>query len=137
MAAKMVAFLVTSQASSSATTHTIIPHLVKKIKGFPLKVKLFRYTATYQKLRGGFHPPLPCTTVGVMTLCVRPRVKFANEYNHNFCLVITTFYPFTLMFCTLSYHSTRDLYYEMLGYFFTIHSLYSLRFYIFVVVGFI
>ena len=72
-----------------------------------------------------------------MTLCVRPRVKFANEYNHNFCLVVTTFYPFTLMFCTLSYHSTRDLYYEMRGYFFTIHSSYSQRFYIFVVVGFI
>ena len=30
-----------------------IPHLVKKIKGFPLKVKAFQSTATYQKLRGG------------------------------------------------------------------------------------
>ena len=37
-----------------------IPHLVKKIKGFPLKVKSFRNTTTYQKLRGG----VP-TTVGV------------------------------------------------------------------------
>ena len=26
-----------------------IPHLVKKIKGFPLKVKSFQNTATYQK----------------------------------------------------------------------------------------
>ena len=38
------------------------------MKGFPLKVKSFRNTATYQKLRGGVPstPPLPpCTTVGV------------------------------------------------------------------------
>ena len=27
-----------------------IPHLVEKIKGFPLKVKSFGNTATYQKL---------------------------------------------------------------------------------------
>ena len=42
-------------------------HLVKKIKGFPLKVKLFQNTAIYQKLWGGVQstppPPLPCTTV--------------------------------------------------------------------------
>ena len=30
-----------------------IPHLVEKIKGFPLKAKSFRRTATYQKLAGG------------------------------------------------------------------------------------
>ena len=43
-----------------------IPHLVKKIKGFPLTVKSFRNTATYQKLRGGVpSTPRPCTTVGV------------------------------------------------------------------------
>ena len=30
-----------------------IPHLVKKIKGFPVKVKAFQNSATYQKLRGG------------------------------------------------------------------------------------
>ena len=37
-----------------------ISHFVKKIKGFPLKVKSFRNTATYQKLRGGVPstPPL-------------------------------------------------------------------------------
>ena len=37
-----------------------IPHLVEKIKGFPLNVKSFRNTATYQKLRGGVPstPPL-------------------------------------------------------------------------------
>ena len=29
-----------------------IPHLVKKIKGFPVKAKSFRNTATYQKLWG-------------------------------------------------------------------------------------
>ena len=42
--------LVTLRASNSATTHTIIPHLVEKIKGFPLKAKSFWNTATYQKL---------------------------------------------------------------------------------------
>ena len=40
-----------------------IRQLVKKIKGFPLKVKSFRSTATYQKLRGGvpstLHHPSP------------------------------------------------------------------------------
>ena len=45
--------LVTSQASSSATNHKIYLIFVKKVKGFPLKVKLFQNTATYQKLRGG------------------------------------------------------------------------------------
>ena len=35
-----------------------ISHFVKKIKGFPPKIKSFRNTVTYQKLRGGpgFHP---------------------------------------------------------------------------------
>ena len=37
-----------------------IPHLVKKIKGFPLKVKSFQHTTTYPKLRGG----VPCTSEG-------------------------------------------------------------------------
>ena len=40
-----------------------IPHFVKMIKGFPLKVKSFQNTAKYQKLRGGVtstpHPPSP------------------------------------------------------------------------------
>ena len=38
-----------------------IPNLVKMIKGFPLKVKAFQNTATYQKLRGGVPstPPPP------------------------------------------------------------------------------
>ena len=52
-----------------------IPHLVKKIKGFPLNVKEFQNTATYQNLRGGvpstpppYPPPLvpefACTSEG-------------------------------------------------------------------------
>ena len=50
-----------------------IPHLVKKIKGFPLKVKSFRNTAIYQKLRGG----VPPRTLyhGGYGLRVRPRVN--------------------------------------------------------------
>ena len=44
----------TSQASSSALTHKIhTPHLVNMIKGFPLKVKSFQNTETYQKIWGG------------------------------------------------------------------------------------
>ena len=43
-----------------------IPHLVEKTKGFPLKAKSFRNTATYPKLWGGVPPS---TTVGVW-ICV-------------------------------------------------------------------
>ena len=51
-----------------------IPHLVEKIKGFPLKAKSFRNIATYQKPKGGSINPLspPCTTVGVC-LCAYVR----------------------------------------------------------------
>ena len=45
-----------------------MPYLVKKIKGFPLKVTSFRNTATYQKLS----PPPRCTPVGV-SICVYVR----------------------------------------------------------------
>ena len=77
MAAKMATTVVTSEASSRATTPLNIPHLVKKIKSFPLKVKSFQNTATYQKFRGGApsNPPPPpplCTTVGVW-ICVYVR----------------------------------------------------------------
>ena len=34
-----------------------IPHLVKKIKGFPLKAKAFQNTATYQNSGEELHPP--------------------------------------------------------------------------------
>ena len=47
-----------------------IPHLVKKIKGFPLNVKEFQNTAPYQKRQGGVPstpPPPP------MNLRLRPR----------------------------------------------------------------
>ena len=51
-----------------------IPHLVKKIKGFLLKVKWFQNTATYQKLKRGSIPP-PLYHGGGMNLRVRPRVN--------------------------------------------------------------
>ena len=55
----------------AAPAPTNIPYLVKKIKGFSLKVKSFQNTATYQKHRGGVPstPSPPCTTVGVW-ICV-------------------------------------------------------------------
>ena len=54
-----------------------IPHLVEKIKGFPLKAKSFRRTATYQKLAGGEGGSINPTLCygGGMTLRVRSRVK--------------------------------------------------------------
>ena len=65
-----------------------ISHFVKKIKGFPLKVKSFRNTATYQKLRGGVPSTPPFLYHGGgMTLRVRPRVKdFLFKYSPNICL---------------------------------------------------
>ena len=51
--------LVTSWASSSATTHKIIPHLVEKIKGFPLKI-VFKYCNISKTLgRGSITPLVP------------------------------------------------------------------------------
>ena len=52
-----------------------IPHLVEKMKGFPLKANSFQKTATYKKPKGGGgvpSTPSPCTTVGVW-LCVYVR----------------------------------------------------------------
>ena len=47
------------------------------MKAFPLKVKSFRNTATYQKVRGGVPstPPPPLYHARGMNLRVRPRVK--------------------------------------------------------------
>ena len=57
------------------------PHLVEKIKGFPLKAKSFRNTATNQKLQGGVPstppPPTPLVPRWGYELRVRPRVKTA------------------------------------------------------------
>ena len=55
-----------------------IPPLVKKIKGFPLKVKSFQNSATCQKLQGELSstPPPPILYHGGgMNLHVRPRVN--------------------------------------------------------------
>ena len=57
-----------------------IPHLDEKNKGFPLKAKLFRNTATYRKLfGGGVHQPTttppPLYYDGGISLRVRPRDK--------------------------------------------------------------
>ena len=67
-----------------------IPHLVEKIKGFPLKAKLFPNTATYKKSRGGgVHQP-PLYHGGYMTLRVRPRVKRCLKSYHYWLLTQTT-----------------------------------------------
>ena len=55
------------------------PPRVKKIKGFPLKAKSFRNTATYQKLRVGFPSSTPLHHRGGMNLRVRPRVKLKGR----------------------------------------------------------
>ena len=55
-----------------------IPHLVKKIKGFPLEVNRFEILQHIKNSGEGFHSPLllPCTTVGVW-ICVYVRVEGA------------------------------------------------------------
>ena len=63
-----------------------IPHLLKKMKGFPLKVKSFQNTVTYQKLREGVPStptPRPLYHGGGMNMCVLPRVKKKNEKQQN------------------------------------------------------
>ena len=54
---------------------------LKKIKGFPLKAKSFRNTATHQKLNGGGGSikPFPLYHGGAMTLRVRPRVNKSSK----------------------------------------------------------
>ena len=50
-----------------------MPHLVKKIKGFPLKVKSYQNTATYQKLGGVVEStPPPLLLRGKDVFCVLP-----------------------------------------------------------------
>ena len=62
-----------------------VPHLVKKINGFPPKVKSFQNTATYQKLPGGapskpLTPPPPLYHGGGMNLRVRPIVNISLQF---------------------------------------------------------
>ena len=71
MAAKMATIVGDVTGLQQRYHQQNIPHLVKKIKGFPIKVKSFQNTATYQKLRGGV-PSTPCTAVGV-SICVYIR----------------------------------------------------------------
>lgn len=62
--------MATSQASSSATAHTDVPHLVEKIEGFPLNVKLFSKYCNLepmyllQHIKNSREGP-PCTIVAV------------------------------------------------------------------------
>ena len=51
-----------------------IPHFVEKMKGFPLKAKSFRNTATYERLKGkGGGGGFPLVPRWGMTLCVLSR----------------------------------------------------------------
>ena len=58
-----------------------IPHLVKKIKGFPLKTKSFQNTVTYPKLAGGVpetpHPLVP--RLGYEFACTSEGLAFIAE----------------------------------------------------------
>ena len=86
-----------------------ISHFVKKIKGFPLKVKSFRNTATYQKLRGGVpSTPPSCTTVGVW-LCVyvrELRIFFSNIHR---IFVWNCYQPSGWNIAHLCYYSSAPL----------------------------
>ena len=63
-----------------------MPRLLEKIKGFPLKIKSFRNTATKRKLQGvGFLSPPPLYHDRVLNLRVRQRVKFHEHEWHPDC----------------------------------------------------
>ena len=83
-----------------------IPHLVKKIKGFPLKVKSFQNTATYRKLREGVPstppPPPHCTTVGVW-ICLS-RLKTHSKV----AMPSERLFGLALFFALPSYHPLRS-----------------------------
>ena len=51
-----------------------IPHLVKKIKGFQLEVKIISTYCNMSKTpgRGSIHPPPPCTTVMIIKSLRKP-----------------------------------------------------------------
>ena len=72
-------FLVLGKIQDSGQDGENIPHLVKKIKDFPLKGKSFRNPATYQELRGGApstHPSSPPLYYGggiILQFCVYVR----------------------------------------------------------------
>ena len=55
-----------------------IHHLVKKIKGFPLKAKSFRNTEHIKNPRERFHQPLPWYHGWYMNVRVLPWVKLEN-----------------------------------------------------------
>ena len=67
----------TSQDSSSATTHMIYHILLRRSKTFHWRLSRFKILPHINYSGEGFHPPpLPCTAVaGGMNLHIRPRVK--------------------------------------------------------------
>ena len=79
MVAKMQPLLVTSQASSSATTHKIYLILLRRSVRLFTKGKIVSKYCNISKTagRGSINPPPFCTMVGVwiIILCVRMRVK--------------------------------------------------------------
>ena len=89
MAAKMAIIVGDVTGRQQRHRPQYIPHsLVKKIKGFPLKVKSFRNTTTYQKL----HPSLaPLYHGGGINLRVRPRVKVDTIPAVNACNIKVVF----------------------------------------------
>ena len=88
--------LVTSQASSGATTHKIYLILLRRSKAFHyLKVKSFRNTAICQKLRGRL-PSIPTSPLyhgRGMNLRVN-RLVFTGNYMR----MVTFLFPVSLLF---------------------------------------
>ena len=79
------------------------PHLVEKIKGFPLRVKSFEILQHIKNSREGFHQPpsLPLLYQGEgMALPASPRVKL--NFGEN-CLYGNLVSPNILHSCTLSF----------------------------------
>ena len=84
-----MAFIVGDVTGLQQRHHTNFPHLLEKIKGFPLKAKSFRNSATYQKLlRRGSINPLPLYHGGGMNLLVRPIVNKYESAFHGFPVLL-------------------------------------------------
>ena len=73
----------TSQASSSATTHKIYLIVLRRSKAFHWRQNRFKILQDFKNSGEGFHqPPPPLYHGEAMNLLVRPRVNNSNKLFH-------------------------------------------------------
>ena len=87
-------YLVTSQTSSSATTHKIYLNLWRKSKAFHWRLNLFEILQRIYQRRKGEGPSPPCITVGVW-FCVYVRGLIAVHLHFQRSIDITISLAFT------------------------------------------